>query len=153
MCNLLNSFLPRDYLGSLFLFQIKLQGISFKQKLFGLVYFQGTEFQIWICCAMDYFNSSRFDTAEELDSDLEKRPEETTQNSVYREEGVKIWKSTSDAHISTQRQKEKKKWGKRVVLFWPYHKACRVLVSDQGLILCPLQWKLRVLTSEPPGKS
>ena len=39
---------------------------------------------------MDYFNSSRFNTAEELDSDLEKRPEETTQNSVYREEGVKI---------------------------------------------------------------
>ena len=49
--------------------------------------------------------------------------------------------------------KRKEEVGKESGLFWPYHKACRVLVSDQGLNLCPLQWKLRVLTSEPPGKS
>ena len=101
-----------------FLFPVSNKGTrsTFKQNLFGLVYFQGTEFQMWICCAMDDFKSSRFDTIEELVSDLEKRSEETTQNAVYREKGMKIWKSTSDAHISTQRQKEKK--GEKSVFYF-----------------------------------
>ena len=100
-----------------FLFPVSNKGTrsTFKQSLFGLVYFQGTEFQMWICCAMDDFKSSRFDTTEELVSDLEKRSEETTQNAVYREKRMKIWKSTSDAHISAQRQKEKK--GEKRVFF------------------------------------
>ena len=43
-----------------------------------------------LCNDDDDFKSSRFDTTEELVSDLEKRSEETTQNAVYREKGMKI---------------------------------------------------------------
>ena len=31
--------------------------------------------------------------------------------------------------------------------------SCKTLVPRRGLELCPLQWKLRVLTTGPPGKS
>ena len=37
--------------------------------------------------------------------------------------------------------------------FWLHHAACRILVPDQGSNSCPLQWKLGVLTTGPPGKS
>ena len=89
MCNLLNHFPTERYLVFFFLFQIKLQGAFFIQKLCGLVYYQGTEFQIWICCTMDDFNS-RLDTTEELLSDLEKRSEEIIQNAVERDKRMKI---------------------------------------------------------------
>ena len=36
-------------------------------------------------------------------------------------------------------------------LLW--HTACRILVSHQGSNPYPTQWKHRVLTTEPPGKS
>ena len=41
----------------------------------------------------------------------------------------------------------------RVVFFWLYRTTCRILAPDQGSNLCPLQWKLRVPTTGPPGKS
>ena len=34
-----------------------------------------------------------------------------------------------------------------------HHTVCGTLVSQQGSNLCPLQWKYRVLTTEPPLKS
>lgn len=33
------------------------------------------------------------------------------------------------------------------------HKACRILVTQQGLNLCPLQWEYSVLTAGSPEKS
>ena len=35
-------------------------------------------------------------------------------------------------------------------LFWPCGTACRIF-PNQGSNPCPLQWKHRVLTTEPPG--
>ena len=35
----------------------------------------------------------------------------------------------------------------------PRRAACGILVPDQRSNLCPLQWKRRVFTTEPPGKS
>ena len=37
--------------------------------------------------------------------------------------------------------------------FWLYHEAYRILVPNQGSNLCRLPYKLRVLTTEQPGKS
>ena len=37
--------------------------------------------------------------------------------------------------------------------FWQCGAARRILVPRPGSNLCPLQWKLRVLTTGPPGKS
>lgn len=82
MYNLLNHFPTARYLVFFFLFQIRLQGISFIQNLFELGYFQGKEFQIWTCCAMNGFHS-RLDIIEELLSELGKRAEEITQNAVH----------------------------------------------------------------------
>ena len=36
---------------------------------------------------------------------------------------------------------------------WLYHLICEILVPWQGSIQAPQQWKHRVLTREPPGKS
>ena len=37
--------------------------------------------------------------------------------------------------------------------FWPYMRACRILIPWPGLKPTPLQWKSRVLTTGLPGKS
>ena len=37
--------------------------------------------------------------------------------------------------------------------FWPHWVACGILVLQSGSNSCPLQWKYRVLTTGPPGKS
>ena len=37
--------------------------------------------------------------------------------------------------------------------FWPCSAACGILVPNQGLSLCLLQWKHGVLTTGPPGAS
>ena len=37
--------------------------------------------------------------------------------------------------------------------FWPCSTACGILVPNQGSNPCPLQWKPRVLTTGPTGKS
>ena len=37
--------------------------------------------------------------------------------------------------------------------FWPQWAACGILVPQPGIELVPLQWKRRVLTTGPPGKS
>ena len=37
--------------------------------------------------------------------------------------------------------------------FWLHLKACDLQLSCQGWNTCPLQWKRRVLTTGPPGKS
>ena len=43
------------------------------------------------------------------------------------------------------------KW--RNFFFLAVHAACVILVTGQGSNLHPLQWKRRVLTTGPPGKS
>ena len=40
-----------------------------------------------------------------------------------------------------------------VFFFWLCCAACGILVPNQGSNPCPLQWKRRVLTTGPPGKS
>ena len=39
------------------------------------------------------------------------------------------------------------------MFFWPYCMACGISVPQPGIKPCPLQWKHRVLTTGPPGKS
>ena len=40
-----------------------------------------------------------------------------------------------------------------LLLFWPYHTACRIFVTWPGIKPMFLQWKCRVLTTGPPRKS
>ena len=38
-----------------------------------------------------------------------------------------------------------------ILIFWPHHE--KILVPGPGIELSPLQWKYRLLTTEPPQKS
>ena len=38
-----------------------------------------------------------------------------------------------------------------IFIFWPHHE--KILVPGPGIELTPLQWKYRLLTTEPPQKS
>lgn len=38
-----------------------------------------------------------------------------------------------------------------ILIFWPHHE--KILVPGPGIELSPLQWKYRLLTTEPPWKS
>ena len=39
------------------------------------------------------------------------------------------------------------------IIFWSHYAACRIFVPQRGIKPVPLQWKIGVLTTGPPGKS